>query len=424
MLPALYNALWYPALPFALAASSGVDLQSWRERLAHAAISNPPLDSIRVWIHAASVGEIEAVQPVAARLTGEFPEIAFAVTTMTVAGREAVRRRLPSLFAVQLAPLDWAPAVRSFLGLVRPSLFIVAETELWPNYFIEARRAGVKTAIVNGRISPRSVRRYTRIRGLFGAALAHADLILAQTADDANRYRELGAERDKIVVTGNTKFNPGGALAPLRSELAGFAEGQPILIAGSTAPGEERAMLDAYRRLLVRFPNLALIVAPRHLERVPEVAALFKSAGIAFVPASQLAGDSQRINGGACPSVLLLDTMGELRALYHRATVAFVGGSLEPGRGGQNPAEPAAYGVPVMLGPHHENQSEPAQALLAAGGAKIVRDAAEIAWAAESWLADPEARRSAGENARAAIERLVGGIEATLNCLRPLLRKS
>jgi 3-deoxy-D-manno-octulosonic-acid transferase len=423
MLPALYNALWYPALPFALIASSGADLQSWRERLGRAAIKNPPEDSRRVWIHAASVGEIEAVRPVAARLSREFPQIAFAVTTMTVAGQEAARRHLPNLFAVQLAPLDWVPAVRSFLRMARPGWLIIAETELWPNYFIEAARAGVKTAIVNGRISSRSLRRYARIDGLFSAALAHADLILAQTADDANRYRELGAEPDKIIVTGNTKFNLSGTPPPLRSELSGFAEGRPILIAGSTAPGEERAVLAAYRRLLVRFPNLALIVAPRHLDRVPEVAALFKGAGIAFVQASQLGGDSQPIHREACPSVLLLDTIGELRALYHRATIAFVGGSLEPGRGGQNPAEPAAYAVPVMFGPYHENQSEPAQVLIAAGGVKIVRDAAEIASVAESWLADSEARRVAGENARAAIERLSDGIDATLACLRPLLCK-
>lgn len=423
MLSALYNALWYPALPIALIVSAGAERQAWRERLGRGAITASPSTGPRAWIHAASVGEIEAVRPVATRLAHEFPAIEMVVTTMTAAGREAARRRIPHLVVAQLAPLDWPLAVRSFIRRTRPDLLLIAETELWPNYFIEAARAGVKVAIINGRISTRSVRRYGMIGGLISAALAHADLVLAQTADDADRYRQLGAAPPKVIITGNTKFDPGDAAPPLRQELAAFAAGQPILIAGSTAPGEERIVLAAYQQLLERFANLGLIVAPRHLDRAAEVAAMLRAAQVPFAQASQLTTDSLS-DAGSRLSVMLLDTMGELRALYCRATIAFVGGSLEPGRGGQNPAEPAACAIPVMFGPYHENQREPADALLAAGGARIVRDAAEIASAAELWLSDPEAGRIAGENASAAIDRLGGGTIATLNHLRPLLPKA
>jgi 3-deoxy-D-manno-octulosonic-acid transferase len=328
---------------------------------------------------------------------------------------------MPNLLLAQLAPLDWRTAVRSFLRRLQPDLLLIAETELWPNYFIEAARAGVKVAVINGRVSARSARRYARIRGLIGPALACADLILVQTAGDAERYSQLGASPAKIIITGNTKFDPGDSPPALRAELANFAAGAPIFIAGSTAPGEERVVIAVYQQLLVRWPKLALILAPRHLGRTGEVAALLKTAHRPFVQASQLSGARPLSQRTPHPSILLLDTMGELRAIYHRATIAFIGGSLEPGRGGQNPAEAAACGVPVMFGPYHENQREPAEALLEAGGARMVRDAAAMVNTAEAWLDDTEARRQAGERASAAIERLRGGTRATLNHLRPLL---
>jgi 3-deoxy-D-manno-octulosonic-acid transferase len=424
MLPLLYNALWYPALPFALIASGGADSTAWRERLGLAVADAPPGSGKRVWIHAASVGEVEAVRPIALGLMREFPGTEIAVTTMTTAGREAARRRIPDAFAYQLAPLDLPLAVRSFLRRVKPDVLLIAETELWPNFFFEAARAGVKIAIINGRISERSARRYTRIGSLISAALGEADLILAQTEDDAERYRLLGGSSERVIVTGNTKFDPGDAAPPLRRALAEFATSQPILIAGSTAPGEERIVVAAYQELLRRFPRLALIVAPRHLDRVGEVVAILQEVGLPFLRASDLppsvAPRASMTPGDA--SVLLLDTMGELRALYSRATIAFVGGSLEPGRGGQNPAEPASFAVPVMFGPHHENQREAVDALVDAGGARVVHDASEMANTAALWLSDEHARRTAGQFAKAAIERLAGGTLATLGHLRALMR--
>lgn len=424
MLPLLYNALWYPALPFALIASAGADASAWRERLGLALSDPPPGDDKRVWIHAASVGEIEAIRPIALGLMREFPGIEVAVTTMTTAGREAARRRLPGAFAYQLAPLDLPLAVRSFLRRVRPDVVLIAETELWPNYFFEAARVSVKIAIINGRLSERSARGYTGIRSLISAALGEADLILAQTEEDAARYRLLGGLSERVIVTGNTKFDPGEATAPLRPALAAFAASQPILIAGSTAPGEERIVAEAYQELLRSFPRLALIIAPRHLDRIGEVNAILQEVGLTWIRASDfhLADAPRASTTSADPSVLLLDTMGELRALYSRATISFVGGSLEPSRGGQNPAEPASFAVPVMFGPHHANQREAAGALIAAGGARVVHDAGEMANTAALWLSDEHARRIAGEMAKAAIERLAGGTVATLGHLRALMQ--
>jgi 3-deoxy-D-manno-octulosonic-acid transferase len=423
MLQLLYNALWYPALPFALIAGARADPAAWRERLGLNAFDEPSVSGKRVWIHAASVGEIEAVRSIALGLKHEFTETAIAITTMTVAGREAARRRIPDAFACQLAPFDLPGAVRSFIRRVRPDLLLLAETELWPNYFIEAARAGVRIVVINGRISARSVQRYLKIRSLIATALSHADLILTQTEDDAARYRRLVAPSARVMVTGNTKFDSGESPPSLRPALTEFAASQPLFIAGSTAPGEERTVIAAYQELHREFSELALVVAPRHLDRIGEVATMLREAGLSFVKASELpvpTAASRSSTFGA--SVMLLDTMGELRALYRRATIAFVGGSLEPGRGGQNPAEPAVFAVPVMFGPYHENQREPAEALLAANGARVVSDATEIVEVATRWLQDADTRRSAGQNAQAAIARLGGGTLATLAHLRPLMK--
>lgn len=430
-LAALYNALWYPVLPFVLLASGGRQGIGRRERLGSVAFAHAPQGTPRFWIHAASVGEIEAVRPVALGLMREYPDAMVVVTTMTSAGRTAAARRIPGLAACQLAPLDCAASVRSFLAALRPQIVLIAETELWPNYLIEAARSGAKVAIVNGRISARSMRRYRYIRPLIAEALAHANLVLAQTPDDADRFRALGAPSALVAVTGNTKLDLGDDALALRSALANFCAGREVLVAGSTAPGEERMVLTAYCNLLRRFPTLALVLAPRHLKRADEVGAEIRAAGFLFDCASAMPPDLPPgvvpDLAGASPTtrsrVLLLDTMGELRALYSHATLALVGGSMMPPRGGQNVSEPAAAGVPVMFGPHYENQQHAGDALLAAGGGRVVADAAQIEIVCAEWLADPDARRAAGANARRAVQGLAGGVAATLGHLKALIGK-
>jgi 3-deoxy-D-manno-octulosonic-acid transferase len=424
---ALYNVLWYPALPFALIASGGRYAVNRRERLGIAALANDTQGAPRIWIHAASVGEVEAMRPVALGLMREHPNATVVFTTMTSAGRAAARRRIPGLTDYRLAPLDRASSVRSFLAAVRPQFVLIAETELWPNYLIESARSGAKVAIVNGRISARSMRRYRYIRPLIAEALHHTSLVLVQTPDDARRFRILGASQANIMVTGNTKFDFGDDTPQLRSALDQFCANRPVFVAGSTAPGEERMVLTAYRNLTERFPNLALVIAPRHLNRASQVGEEIRSAGLIYERASLLPDDgatgvaSIPLPESVNASVLLLDTMGELRGLYEHATIAFVGGSMLPPRGGQNLTEPAAACVPVIFGPHYENQQQAGDVILEAGGGRVVADAAQIESTCAEWLADHEARDAAGANALRAVERLAGGAAATLNHLSALI---
>ena len=419
MLSAIYNLLWYPALPFALVAAHPANLRDYRERMGHGDFPDTT-GAPRIWIHAASVGEIEAIRPVALGLLERHPGAIMAITTMTATGRAAAERRIPRAAAWMLAPLDNRRAVRSFLERVRPSVVLITETEIWPNYFLESARAGAAIAVVNGRISERSMRRYMRARGLFRDALGRAKLILAQSNEDAQRYAKFDLPA-RIIVTGNTKIEAPRADAsneePVRPELMSFASGRKIFIAGSTAPGEDAVLADAYRELRRKFPQLALTIAPRHLERTPEVESALRTASLDYVKASEL--NSQSKEGAA--DVLILDTMGELRNFYRRGAIAFVGGSLAPGRGGQNPAEPALVEVPVLIGPYHENQREIVSSMVSAGGAQIVKDAGDIVGAASQWLGDDAARVVAGRSARAAVSTGAGGAQFALKQLEALI---
>ncbi len=425
LLGTLYRTLWYPALPFALLAAGGARGPDRRERLGRPLLAEPRADR-RVWMHAASVGEIEAIRPLVRGIRERFPAFEFVVTTMTAAGRAAARRRIPGAAACLLAPLDCPAALRAFLARVRPKIVLLAETELWPNLIGEASRFGARVGIVNGRLSERSLRRYKLVHALLAEALGRLDLALVQSRADADRFIKLGAPSGIVAITGNTKFDLGDAPAPPRPALRDFAAGRPLLVAGSTAPGEERMSLTAYANLRERFPGLALALAPRHLERAGEVEAEIQAAGFTYarasaLPATESGAPSLDVTRHDA-SVLLLDTMGELRSLYACAAIAFVGGSIAPPRGGQNLAEPASAGVPVIFGPHYENQRQVGDALLSAGGARVVEGAAEMELVCNEWLADAGARRDAGARARSTFVNLAGGVIATLDHLAPLFQ--
>ena len=419
MLSAIYNLLWYPALPFALMAAHPANMRDYRERMGHGDFPDTA-GKPRIWIHAASVGEIEAIRPVAIGLLEHHPGAIMTITTMTATGRAAAMRRIPGATAWMLAPLDNRHAVRSFLQRVRPTIVLITETEIWPNYFLESARAGATIAVVNGRISERSMSRYMRARGLFRDALGRATLILAQSNEDARRYAKFDLSA-KIVVTGNTKIEAAKADAatedPIRPELMAFASGRKIFIAGSTAPGEEAVIADAYRQLRKDFSQLALTIAPRHLERTQEVENTLRAASLKFVKASQLNSPNAECDA----EVLILDTMGELRTFYRRGSIAFVGGSLALGRGGQSPAEPSLVDVPVLIGPYHENQQEMVSSLVISGGARIVKNAGDIVSEASKWLGDNAAREEAGRNAHASVSKGAGGAQFALKQLEALI---
>jgi len=434
LLVRLYNLLWYPALPFALAALAD-DRESRRQRLGRGFAHGRALDhsKLPVWVHAASVGEIEGVRPVVEHLASERNDLEFIITTMTSAGRDAARQRLNR--AAELAPLDHPRTVHSFLKHIRPALLLITETELWPNFLLQSAAGGTKLALINARLSCRSMKRYRLVQPLIANGLSRAHLILAQTTGDAERFIKLGAHPERIAVTGNVKYQLPEESEPVRAVIADFALGRPLLIAGSTAPGEEEVVLTAYRSLLESFPSLGLVLAPRHLQRVDQLVRTLSNAGFGFLRASQpratrapakregVRESATHHNEGARvdPRVLLLDTMGELASFYRLATVAFVGGSLRPGRGGQSLAEPAARSVPVLFGPYYENHRQLGDMLIAAGAGSVVRDARELAHAAAQWLTDPERRTMAGQRARSVLQQLAGNSEIVARHLCTLL---
>jgi 3-deoxy-D-manno-octulosonic-acid transferase len=381
-----------------------------------------------VWIQAVSVGEVilartllESLQDFfsnAGDRTDRAPHVVLSSTTP--AGRDAAAAiQSPLLEGVFHFPIDWAPIVRRLLGRVNPSLFIAIETEIWPGLLRQCAQRQVPAIIVNGRISHRSHGRYRRFRGMLREPLGAVRLACMQTADDAERARSIGIPADRIVVTGNMKFDA----APPRDGANGsgsalpalpIPDGARVLVAGSTSEGEEEIVLDAFDRLAPRrAEGTVLILAPRHRERFDAVARLLERRRLRFVRRS-----SATI--GAAYDVLLLDSIGELADVYSRGQAAFVGGSLVP-RGGQNLIEPAARGVPVLFGPHTENFAAVAQALLEAGAGFRVSGADDLASTWSLLLADTDRRQRAGNAARALIEAHRGATARTIRHILPFI---
>jgi 3-deoxy-D-manno-octulosonic-acid transferase len=304
-----------------------------------------------IWVHAVSVGEVLAIIGLVAELTKRFTQHRVVISTTTDTGQRLAR----SHFGVENVfyfPLDFAFAIRPYLRLLQPELIVIAETEFWPNFLRLAHAGGARIAVVNARISDRSWPGYRRFRRLLTRVLQRVDLFLAQTEEDARRLREIGAPAERVHVTGNLKFDVPAAIAPpivasLRSAFQ-KAGSTPVIVCGSTVDGEEPLLLQAFENVLASHPHAVMIVAPRRPERFGEVAELLEELDIRFWRRSLWGGDP--IVGG----VLLIDTIGELAALYALADVAFVGGSLVP-RGGHNIIEPALHGVPIVVGNHTEN---------------------------------------------------------------------
>lgn len=317
-----------------------------------------------LWLHAVSVGEVLAAQRLIAELQVALPGYLLVVSTTTETGQQIARAKLRGV-PVFYYPLDFAWIVRRYLRALRPSLFITVESEFWPRMLVECERAGVPVAVVNARISDRSFPRYLRLRRLWKPLLAKVTLFLAQGEETASRLSQLGVARDHVRVSGNLKYE----LLPVAenavaSRLRTLLDGKPLVVAGSTLAGEEDLMLQAWPTVLKAVPNAILILAPRHPQRFNEVLQStafnqgdgYRGSWTQNVSTVDFDEDKARdtLNAG---SVVLLDTLGDLNAVYALAAVAFVGGSLVP-RGGHNPLEPARFGVPVLIGPSYENFRE------------------------------------------------------------------
>jgi 3-deoxy-D-manno-octulosonic-acid transferase len=377
--------------------------------------TNLPAPSV-IWVHAVSLGEVLAVSGLIQEMRGRFPQHRVVVSTTTDTGQKLARQRFGDE-NVFYFPMDFAFAIRPYLRALRPELVLLAETEFWPNFLRLAHASSAHIAVVNARISDRSWPRYRRFRWALRRMLAHIELFLTQTAEDGARLQSIGAEAKQVSVTGNLKFDvipssPPAIVESLRQAFAAQGTG-PVLVCGSTVEGEEPPLLKAFENLLVEHPGAVMILAPRHPERFDEVAILLQQLGIASVRRSRWKGEP--LAGG----VFLVDSIGELSALYALADVAFVGGSLVP-RGGHNILEPAQYGVAIVVGNHTENFRDIVTLFQKRDAVRIVT-LAELPLTLMQLLANETERRALGGRALEAIRLQTGATARTLDALQMLL---
>lgn len=328
----------------------------------------------RVWIHAVSVGETVAVAPLLERLLQQRPDLEVLVTSTTPTGVEQVRRQFGERVASDWAPIDTPQATRRFFAHWRPTIGVLIETEIWPNMIEQASLRGVPMLLLNARLSARSARGYARLPGLIRQALQGLSGIAAQERADGRRLRALGANPDRLSTTGNLKFAVNVASLEQQNEieravLGSEIEGRPVWLAASTHPGEEEAIIRAFASLKAAVPTALLMLAPRHPERVPALLAI-----------PEIQGRTAALYSTQSPlrpetDLLLIDTLGHLGALTGCADLVFVGGSLVP-HGGHNPLEAAAWGLPIITGPHYVNFSGVYRALFRAGAARRVEESA------------------------------------------------
>jgi 3-deoxy-D-manno-octulosonic-acid transferase len=415
----LYEVLLYLVLLLALpwflltGVLRGKYLVNARQRLGIYRHEAEPHD---LWIHAVSVGETLASQPVVAALLAQRPETTIVFTTTTLTGQTQARRLYPDA-TVTYFPFDFSFAVRRFLDHHSPRVFATMETELWPNVTRLARQRGMRLILANGRISDRSFPRYRFLRPVIRPLLRNYDRILARETADRDRFIAIGASPDAVEISGNVKFDFDPDESPL--EIAPMLEtlvaGRKVLVLGSTVEGEDEVLLPEIERLLAEH-HAFVVIAPRKPERFEMVAALLGTSPVRFVRRSELSEEKPPVQA----DVLLLDSIGELSRIYRHATVAFIGGSLVAS-GGHNPIEAAAAGVPVCFGRSMSNFREIAQTFLRAEAAVEVRDAAEAIDFAGSMFDNEAMQRAWGERARATVVQNRGASERSARRIVELL---
>lgn len=377
----------------------------------------PRLRGGTVWVHAVSVGEVQASVPLVRSLLEQFPERQLLVTTVTPTGAERARALFGDRIEHCYIPFETPYAVTRFFNAVRPAFSLIMETEIWPNLYRACGTRGIPLILVSARISPRSVGSYRRLLPLFRETLSHGILIAAQSQADADRFLSLGASPERTWVTGNIKFDitmPASLPAEGAALRAELWPGRPVWIAASTHDGEESQVLDAHELIREQLPDAILVLVPRHPQRFPVVANQLQRRGIRFV---------SRTSGKPCDgttAVFLADTMGELPLFYAASDVAFVGGTLVP-VGGHNLLEPANLGVPVVTGPHLFNTQEIADMFARIGASTLVNDASELAAAVTNLLANPAVAKATGEKGRTIVAENRGALGQLLVLLKPLL---
>lgn len=419
----LYLAAVYLAAPVvsAILALRGLRDRSYWRNFGERFGFGPPLARPPIWVHAVSVGEVQAAAALVLALRERYPQTPVLVTTFTPTGAARARASFRGTAEVRFLPFDLPGSVRRFLDRARPRLAVIVETELWPNLYRHCRRRRIPLVIASARLSRRSIDRYRRLGALFRETVAGGVVIAAQGEADAERFRALGAAAERTHVTGNLKFDL--ALPPDIGERGRrlrerYAPGGTVWVAGSTHGGaEEEAVLQAHRRVSAVHSGALLVLAPRHPNRFGEVAAWLERQGVAFTRRSQSEA------AGEASNVLLLDTLGELLHFYAAADVAFVGGSLVP-IGGHNLLEPASLGLPVLTGPHNSNGQDIARLLLDCGAAEVVRNGDELGSRVAQLLSDEALRVEMGNRGRAAVERNRGALEKLMALIDSLLNGS
>lgn len=390
-----------------------------------------------VWLHAVSVGEVNLLQTVLGRIEQEYADWDVVITTTTATGYALAKKRYAPR-SVYYAPLDFSWAVKRFLDRIRPDVLLLAELELWPNLLRAARRRGVRVAVINGRLSEKSFRGYSRLKWLLRPTFASLDLVAAQNDEYAERFRALGACLDRVHVTGSLKFDGAqrtraNPATQRLARLAGIEPGDVVFLAGSTQSPEESLALDAFESLADAYPQLKLILVPRHPERFAEVSELLDRRGVVWQRRSALQECTHHAPRDDNPhaereeytrtSILLVDAVGELGAWWGTATIGFVGGSLGK-RGGQNMIEPAAYGVAVSFGPNTWNFRDIVSQLRSEQAAEVVADGEELRQFVARCLGDPAYAQAMGRRAAQVVASQQGATARTIAALRPLMRDS
>ena len=376
-----------------------------------------------LWFHAASVGEVQGLQPIIAALHDRYPSRPVVLSTFTPAGKALAQKVVPQDAWVFLLPFDLPWIVRKIVRRLRPSVLIVQETELWPNLFRELGWLRVPIVLVNGRLSPRSFRRYARVRPFMRRVLANVSLILAQSDSSAQRFRRLGVPAHKVQTVGNTNIDRALSQAEQPTPphpMASLLAARQVLVAGSTHDGEETALLSVFQRLRAQHPGLCLVLAPRHLERVETVARHVQVCQLSAIRRSRY---SDEADSGSRPDVIILDTLGELVAFYKLCTVAFVGGSLVP-IGGHNILEPAMFAKPLLFGPHMHHFPELADLLRNADGAMQVDNETDLYAQMTHLLANPAEAAAMGQRALQVLDSNRGALQRTCEALTELIEST
>ena len=386
------------------------------DRATQAKLASQP----NTWLHAVSVGEVMIALKLAARMKERQPDLRVALTTTTTTGFTFANQQAPAWIEVLYTPLDFWPVMRRAFRVIRPSKIILVEAEVWPNLVATAHRRKIPLALVNARLSPRSEARFRCFNWFVRPYFQQLDLLCVQETADVGRWASLGAVSDRIHPVGSIKFDPENTAPRPESPRAALRDlgvdfDRPILLAGSTHPGEEEIMARIFLELRRQFPDLFLIIAPRHVERAAEITAQLTSLGLTTAKRSEHPAG----RGSDC---LLLDSTGELRDWYAVATIVFIGKSLTA-RGGQNPVEAIVAGRPVVFGSHMENFAIVARELVAAGGALQRNDEPSLMRTIDDLLDNPTAREELVRKASQVLSRHRGATERTAKLLEKLAPK-